>query len=230
MKIRDAEGRSYDVDLSATAAAGNASLGGEIGPGGTLRGEVGYQLPTTATGLTWRFSGDIFRLGQAVFSLGTVDVPVPPPGFTLDDPLPAGDVLLGSDGTEIRVLGVIEDARQQVAAENQFSDPPKEGMRFYMISVEVAYPSDASGSVEVAGYDFRLIGDNRVVYDPFNHTCGFSIPDALGGLTGVSEVFPRGRTLGNICFEIPKDEGGLILIHEPAFGFGEGSRRFLSLP
>ena len=230
MEIRDDEGRSYDVDFSALAASGYASLDGEISPGGTLRGEVGYQLPTTATGLTWRFSGDIFRLGQAVFSLGTVAVPVPPPGSTLDDPLPAGEVLLGSDGTEIRVLATIEDAREQIAGENQYSDPPKEGMRFYMISVEVAYPSEASGSVEVSGFGFRLIGDKRVVYDSFNHTCGFSVPDALGGLIGVTEIFPGGQTLGNICFQIPEDEGGLILIHEPAFGFGEASRRFLRLP
>ena len=85
MEIRDAEGRSYDVDLSAVAAADSPSPDGEIAPGDTIRGEVGYQLPASATDLTWRFSGDIFRLGQAVFSLGTVAVPVPPSGFTLDE-------------------------------------------------------------------------------------------------------------------------------------------------
>ena len=85
MEIRDAEGRSYDVDLSAIAAAGSPSPDGEIAPGDTIRGEVGYQLPTSATDLTWRFSGDIFRLGQAVFSLGTVAVPVPPSEFPLDE-------------------------------------------------------------------------------------------------------------------------------------------------
>ena len=85
MEIRDAEGRSYDVDLSAVAAAGSPSPDGEIAPGDTIRGEVGYQLPTSATDLTWRFSGDIFRLGQAVFSLGTVAAPMPPSEFALDE-------------------------------------------------------------------------------------------------------------------------------------------------
>ena len=221
MEIRDAEGRSYEIDFTAVAASGSASPDGEIGPGGTLRGEAGFQIPTTATGLTWRFSGDIFRLGQAVFSLGAMAVPVPPSGFTLDDPVSAGEVLMGSDGTVIRVLGIVEDAREQIAAENQFNDPPEEGMRFFMISVEVAYPPDASGSVEVASYDFKLIGNNRVVHDS---SCGFSvIPDALGSV----EVFSGGQAIGNICFQIPEDETGLILIHEP--GFGSGGRRFLSL-
>ena len=82
----------------------------------------------------------------------------------LDDPLPAGEVLIGSDGTEIRVLGIIPDARRQVAEENSFNDSPEEGMRFYMIRLEVVYPADASGSVNVAAWDFSLIGDNRVVY------------------------------------------------------------------
>ena len=229
MEIRDAEGRSYDVDFSALSASNSSSLDGEIAPGGTLRGEVGYQLPTSAAELTWRFSGDIFRLGQAVFSLGTVAVPVPPPGFTLDDPLPAGEVLVGSDGTAIRVLGIVEDAWQQIAEENSFNNPPEDGMRFYMVLLEVAYPSGASGSVQVSGSDFRLIGDNRVVYGGLLNITGCGIiPDALGGEYGLGqEIFAGGRVEGNICFQIPDDEGGLILIHEP--GYGTEPRRFLSL-
>ena len=136
MEMRDAEGRLYNTDLFATAS-NSSSLDGEIAPGGTLRGEVGYQLPASEVELTWRFSGDLFRLGQAVFSLGTVAVPVPPQGSTLDDPLPAGEVLLGSDGTEVRVVGIAEDAWRQIAEENSFNDPPGQGMRFYMIRLGV---------------------------------------------------------------------------------------------
>ena len=229
MEMRDGEGRSYDVDISAIAASGSSSLDGEIAPGGSLRGEVGYKLPTSATDLTWHFSGDIFRLGQAIFSLGTVYVPVPPPGFTLDDPLPAGEVLPGSDGTDIRVLGIIPDVRRQVAEENSFNDPPEEGMRFYMIRLEVVYPADAFGSVDVAAWDFSLIGDNRVVHGGLVNSisCGV-IPDPLGGeFWEGHQVFAGGRVQGNVCFEIPEDENGLILIHEP--GYGTGPRRFLSL-
>ena len=229
MEMRDAEGRSYDVDISAIASSGSSSLDGEIAPSGSLQGEVGYQLPTSAIDLTWHFSGDIFRLGQAIFSLGNVPVPVLPPGFTLDDPLPAGEVLIGSDGTEIRVLGIIPDARRQVAEENSFNDSPEEGMRFYMIHLEVVYPADASGSVNVAAWDFSLIGDNRVVYAGLVNSisCGV-IPKPLGGeFGGGHEVFAGGRVEGNVCFEIPEAEDGLILIHEP--GYGTGPRHFLSL-
>ena len=139
-----------------------------------------------------------------------------------------GETLIGSDGTEIRVLGTIEDARQQIAEENRFNDPPEEGMRFYMIRIQLAYPPDKSESVTVGQFDFKLIGLNRTVYEwGLLGGCGM-IPDGLGqdSFTGV-ELFPGGQTSGNICFEIPEDEAGLVLIHEP--GFGSESRRFLSL-
>ena len=153
-------------------------------------------------------------------------IPEPPPtplGLTLYNPLSAGEVLQGSDGTEIRVLGIVGDARQQVAEESELNDPPKEGNRFYLISLKVSFPS-GKDSITVRYIDFSLIGDGRVVYDPFDHSCGSlpTIPDELRG-----EIFPGGELQGNVCFEIPKDESGLILIHEPFFGAGE--RRFLSL-
>ena len=90
-----------------------------------------------------------------------------------------------------------------------------------MISIEVFYPL-ASGSLRVSESDFSLIGENRVVYEPFDYTCGV-IPNELDG-----EIYAGGRIQGNICFEIPEDEGALVLIHEP--GYGIESRRFLSLP
>ena len=143
-----------------------------------------------------------------------------PPGYSLNNPVEAGGILQGSDGTEISVLKIIADARQQIAEENRFNDPPEEGNRFYMIRVDIVYPS-GDESISVREADFKLIGDNRLVYAPFDQTCGV-IPDELDG-----EIFGGGRIEGNICFEIPEDEGGLILIHEP--GFGSESRRFLSL-
>ena len=75
IELRDIDGFSYSIDLGATAAAEKSSPDGEIAPGGILRGEIGYQIPITARGLTWHFSGELFLLGQAIFSLGTVAVP-----------------------------------------------------------------------------------------------------------------------------------------------------------
>ena len=103
--------------------------------------------------------------------------------------------------------------------ENQFNEPPAKGNRFYLITVEVASVS-GSGSITVSESDFKLIGDNRAVYRP---SCGV-IPDGLGG-----EIFVGGRTAGNICFQIPEGEDGLVLIHQAFYSFEPGDRRFLSL-
>ena len=78
MEMRNTEGRSYNIDFSAISGSGSSPPDGEISPGDILRGEVGYQLPVDVGELTWRFSGDILRLGQAIFSLGTVAVPESP--------------------------------------------------------------------------------------------------------------------------------------------------------
>ena len=134
------------------------------------------------------------------------------PGTSLDNPVTAGGVLSGSDGTEIVVTSITADAWDIVRAENQFNDPPAEGNLFYLIVVEVANVS-GSGSIKVSESDFKLIGNNRAVYTPFDDDCGV-IPDPLDG-----ELFVGGRTSGNICFQISQGEGGMALIHEPLFSF-----------
>ena len=151
-----------------------------------------------------------------------IETPMPTPiplGTALDNPVVAGGLLSGANGTEIVATGVMENAWEVVRAENQFNEAPAEGNRFYLITVEVAYVS-GSGSIGVSESDFKLIGDNRVVYRP---SCGV-IPDELGG-----EIFVGGRTRGNVCFQIPEGEDGLVLIHQSLFSFEPGDRRFLSL-
>ena len=144
-----------------------------------------------------------------------------PPGMTLDNPVAAGEVLQGSDGTEIVVTGILEDATDLVMDANQFNDPPKPGNRFYMVTVAVSYASGAD-SLKVGESDYSLIGNNRVVYTPFDHTCGV-IPGELE-----SELFPGGQAEGNVCFQVEASDGNFVLIHEPFYSF-EGERRFLSL-
>lgn len=167
--------------------------------------------------ITYRYEVD--RDGDAFISY-TVGDPVQPPSAHLSDAFPIGATMRGADGTEIRELQTIADARPLVYAENQFNDPPKEGNRFVMVRVEVVNPSDALQSVEVSSLEFELIGNNRVIYT-FSDGCGV-IPNELD-----REIFPGGREEGNVCFEIPETEGGLILVYNP--GFDTETRRFLQL-
>ena len=143
------------------------------------------------------------------------------PGITLDNPVAAGEVLRSMDGTEIVVTGIVEDATDLVMETNQFNDPPKPGNRFYMVTVAVSYAS-GTGSLNVAESDYSLIGDKRVVYTPFEDSCGV-IPDELD-----AELFPGGQAEGNACFQVEADDSNFVLIHEPFLSF-TNERRFLEL-
>ena len=146
--------------------------------------------------------------------------PTPEPDLgTFSFPYPAGSTMQGSDGTVIVVTGINGDAWPVVRRENQFNDPPQPGNRFYIVTVEVSNVS-AHGPLNVGQFDFELIGDNRVIYKTYQHTCGV-IPDELWG-----EVYPGGKTRGNTCFEVGANEGGFLLIHNPGFS---RERRFLSI-
>ena len=139
-------------------------------------------------------------------------------GLSLELPLPVASTLRGTDGTEILVTGIVENAWQLMrAARGDYADPPEPGTRFYMISVEVAY-AEGRGSRNFSSLDFDLVGNNRTIY---SGGCGFT-PDRLD-----AELFPGGKTDGNICFQVDENDGGFVLIHQPEYD--DETRRFLSL-
>ena len=162
---------------------------------------------------------EIDRDGDAFIGYSIGD-PVPPPGAVLSDAFPIGGVLKGADGAEVRALQITADAWPLVLEENRFNDPPGQGNRFFMVRVEVVNPPDALQPIDISDSDFEIIGDNRVIYR-WTDGCGI-IPDEID-----REIFPGGRAEGNVCFEIPIAERGLILIYKPEYS--EDSRRFLHI-
>lgn len=64
MNLKDDTGQLYDLDLMAQVASGGTSPDGELAPGETLRGQVGFQVPAEAAGLTFVFDGDLFGAGK----------------------------------------------------------------------------------------------------------------------------------------------------------------------
>ena len=215
-------------------------LAAELFPGGQAEGNVCFQIESGDSNFVlihepfYSFGSErrFLRLDpQRAGSKANLTVAPPPtsdstsmdlpPGMTLGNPVAAGEVLQGSDGTEIVATSILDDATDLVMATNSFNDSPESGNRFYMVTVAVAYVS-GSDSLNVAESDYSLIGDNRVVYTPFENPCGV-IPNELA-----AELFPGGQAEGNICFQIESDDSNFVLIHEPFLSF-DGERRFLSL-
>ena len=211
-------------------------LEGELYPGGKTQGNLCFEVSADDSEFILIHQSDwddssrrflqIYPLNLGSMADLTVTIPEPDPaalamsaGMTLDNPAEVGGILPGSNGVETVAVSITSDAWPLIQAENQFNDPPQEGNRFYLVTVEVINAA-GSGSVDVSESDFRLIGNNRLVYD-YARSCGVT-PDELEG-----ELFPGGKTQGNICFEVPQSESGFILIYQPEYEVE--SRRFLRL-
>lgn len=166
---------------------------------------------------------------EEVLSTPTPEPTPDVPGLTLDNPVPAGGILDGSDGTKSFVLSIVEDAWPVIKSETETSYwtpvPPQEGYRFLMIALQVSYASGTE-SVSVDSSNFGLIDDSRVLHTASENSCGDHsniIPEELYG-----EIFAGGKIAGNICFEVRNEASDLILMYEPYWSYGD-DRRFLRL-
>jgi hypothetical protein len=68
---------------------------------------------------------------------------------------------------------------------------------------------------------FAFVGSQNVIRHSFDPSCGV-IPDDLW-----AELFPGGQTQGNLCFQAPTTETGLLMIAE--FSWSDEDRRYFAL-
>lgn len=64
--LRDAESRSYSITFVDTPTG---SVDGEVAAGSSRRGDLAFEVPTTATGLKLEFKCDLFSSGSATINL-----------------------------------------------------------------------------------------------------------------------------------------------------------------
>ena len=121
--------------------------------------------------------------------------------FRIDDPV-------GNDDWDIQ-LGEPYEAWDEVRAENQFNDPPGDGMEFWILPVTVTYVGEETGD-PFWDLDFGFVGEDSRTYDD---DCGL-IPDEL---YDVGEVYPDGEASANVCLEVPEGAPGLWTV-APQFG------------
>ena len=144
-----------------------------------------------------------------------------PLGASLDNPHDAGDVLVGSNGLQVQVVGVMQDAQPFLLQNFPDNPAPPPGYRYYMVALRIFNLTGAE-SVNVSHTHFHLVGSSRSDYNPVIHSCG-SIPDQLEG-----EISKGGQLEGKVCFQVPVDEDDLVLIYADP-GSTSDERRYLSL-
>jgi hypothetical protein len=110
-------------------------------------------------------------------------------------------------------LGATHEAGAEIAAENQFNDPPKTGMEFWIVPVTATHTGDKTGNLAF-GISVKFVGSDNVTYDD---SCGV-MPDPL---SDVGDLYKGGTGKGNVCVAVPAGADGLwsvaTLFGDPAF-------------
>jgi hypothetical protein len=165
-------------------------------------------LTATAAALSNRATE--VSLAATTVALGQVSTPSPESRSL--NPASSLSQNLTWDGLRIDILSVNNDAWLLVQAQNSNNDPPLRGKRMMMVAVQVTNVEGKPGDpIKVDAMDFSLMGNRRVVYDPYGSetSCGV-VPDELDGV-----VAPGGGSIsGNICVQVPQDEKDFVLIYE----------------
>ena len=159
------------------------------------------------------FGGQVTIPGIRVADLMLVEIPptptptivptaVPEPGYVRSNPVPFGsDTSPVVDDTAIFVLDVTRgwDQHKQVRS---YNDDPEDGYEYVLISVQIDNLGDPNSSKSFSESRFEVTGDRGVVYDG----AYVAIEDELGG-----EIYGGSTLRGNLIFEVPSDEEGLVL-------------------
>ncbi|WP_409437251.1 hypothetical protein [Mycobacterium sp. SMC-14] len=129
-----------------------------------------------------------------------------------ENPLPIGETV-GNQDWKV-TLGVPREAWSEIAATNQFNDPPPAGMQYWIVPVTATYMGDQTAN---AGMDVtvKFVGSDNRTYDD---RCGV-IPAPLND---VGDLYKAGVAEGNTCVTVPAGANGLWtvatgLIGKPLF-------------
>ena len=218
MELKDADNRSYDIDMFAPSAAGTGSPEGEIAPGERIRGSVGFQTPVDAPGLQFVFDASVFGGGRIFIDLGDEPIAVEPPaqlaGETGVETFAVGDVIeIGDLG--LTVHGVT------FPAGDEFSQPD-EGHRFVVVDVAVENRSTAAQTISSL-LQMELKDATGQTYD-----VDLMAEVASGGTSLDGELAPGETLRGQVGFQVPTDAAGLVFVFDgDVFGAG---KVFVALP
>jgi len=201
-------------------------LEGEFFGGGTVEGELPYEIPEDETNLILIYDPGLESTARWL-ALEELTFPIVSPiesaaeaeerGRKKGEPAPLGEAVLSDEGLEITVLHVQRDAWQQIYAMNEFNEKPAEGMEYILVKVQARHVGGREQTVTVSPFAFRVTGDKGVIYErPF-----LVIDEELD-----VELFQGGAFVGLLGLELAQGEQGLILVYDPGLG---STARYLSL-
>jgi hypothetical protein len=144
-------------------------------------------------------------------------------GQTREQPAALGETLV-TENWEVSVLEVIrgDRAHDMAEAENQYNDPPDEGLEYLAVRARVRSLDPRDQIVVASSSLFKTIGDKNVLYDTP------AIVDPEPALDAY--LYPGGEVEGWVILQIGRDEGNAQIVFDPPFDTDHASRRYIALP
>jgi hypothetical protein len=132
-------------------------------------------------------------------SSGSTEASGSPEAGSREDPFAIGQPVKSREWQV--TLGPPRQTDAEVGAENQFNDPPKAGMEFWIVPVTATYVGEKTGDLTF-GISVKFVGSDNRTYDD---SCGV-IPNPI---SDVGELYPGGTAQGNTCVAVPAGAEGL---------------------
>ncbi len=176
----------------------------------------------------WKWGTDEENPCDSSFGSDSSDdsTPASGPGSSRTEPADLGDAVDIGD-LRVTLMSADVDAADQLETLSDFPSTPEPGKRIVLVRVKVEHiGTEPDETIQVYESDYKITGSKNVLYSSYDEgvSCGF-IDDTLQG-----EMFPGGVIEGYVCFQVPSEETGLLLMGEPSYGFGSSnSRRFFAL-
>ena len=208
---------------------------GDMTPGSTVEGWTSFAVGAGEQGLllsaqdadTWGEARYVMALatGNSQQVPSQLDTLMPSlDGETREQPAQFGNVVT-TENWQIRPARQLrgDDAWQLLFETNQFNDPPPPGMSYVAITMTAKNISaEDELSYTVSEWNFRLIDDNGVAYDP---------PAAVNPVPDLSlfALYPGGETSGWIVLQMPAETQSPLLLFIPPGDYNRTDVRFISL-
>ena len=177
--------------------------------------------------------GELFDVIDLYFSGDPIPTPTPTPtvappsrdGTARSKAFPYG-VKFPAGNLDMQIVGIDTDAWPEIQEENQFNDPPANGHRFVMWTLEVVNARGSSDEYEsITDFSFKLVGSNNVQYTPYGEDtrCGV-IPDDLN-----ERLYLDGTGRGNVCLSVPIDEINFTFLYDGLHTDANGESFFVDV-
>lgn len=215
-RVRDNEGYEYSQTLT---GSGKAFQGGQLAPGEVTRGDIAYEIPKDASGLTLTFDFQTF----AFFQFDRVTVNLSKTADSVGDlkqnlKVPVHDVgkSVSSSQTAVTVNSV--DFRKEVGG--QYGAEADSGNTFAIIDISVENNSDEEKNV------------SSILQMGMKDGTGLSYAQSVTATSQLDRSFSEGTPIsagskrrGKIAYEVPSGAGKLFWTFEFAV-FVSGNKTF----